>query len=119
MEAAKRNHFDMPSLGAEDLFQVWSVMQVIPTELQSMSISQMRSRIHSSTNPLYALELEESCTDAKKFVLNHPAYFGALNASLRRSDYRSLRYIKRERSILKWKVSGEVHLCILVHVCMV
>jgi len=78
MEAAKRNHFDMPSLGAEDLFQVWSVMQVIPTELQSMSISQMRSRIHSSTNPLYALELEESCTDAKEFVLNHPAYFGAL-----------------------------------------
>lgn len=87
-------------------------MRVLPPQIKDLSSAQRRSQINSSTNPLYACQLEQSCPDAGDFVLNHAGYHGSLNACLRRSDLRSLRYIKEGQSTLKWKVTGEVTLII-------
>ena len=89
---------------------VFRIMDILPKALQSLTIPQMRSQIHCFEDPQYPLKLEVACDDGNELVFDHssPITKSALNNSLTRASFRSLRCRVEKGQELQWRVVGDV-----------
>ena len=89
-------------------------MQMLPTELQGLTVREIKIKLDRQSDPLAAIRSEYSNADCRELVLDPHVDKSAKRsnsfASLQRAEFRSLRYMNVQGAEVKWRISGDVRI---------